>query len=336
MKKTWNWFYSKSSILAFLALFIVASVAFSDKNMFSFPAIMLLIRKGASDIGIVALGMAFVILIGQIDLSVGAVMAFSGVVMALFAGQNQVLGLVMGLGAGLLCGLINGLIVTKLKISSWITTLAMLLGLRGVVMLITDKKPVPLQGDFLHALANQKIPFLGGQTIPILVVIFIALTLFCMHISKNTRFGTSLYAIGGNEEAARMMGLSVNKTKILAFMACGLFAAIAGVLTVSKLGTAQPNAGDAWETNAIAMCALGGVKLSGGEGKFSGVFFGVMIITIINTIFNYSGKLSSSWQQVVMGGIILLSIALQSQVFTQMFQRMKKSLFGKGIKSEVR
>lgn len=314
LKKIWDSFYSRGSIIAFLLLFTVASIVFMDKNLASFPSIMLLLRKASSDVGIVALGMTFVILVGQIDLSVGSVMAFAGVIMAMFGQQNQLLGIMVALAGGLLCGLINGLIVTKMKIPSWITTLAMLLGLRGFVLLISDKKPIPVKGDLLKALANSRIPLFGKESIPVLVIIFFLLVFLCMHLSKNTKLGTSLFAIGGNEEAARMMGLPVDRIKIFAFMACSFFAALGGILIASKLGTAQPNAGDAWETTAIAMCALGGVKLSGGEGRFSGTFFGVLIITIINTMFNYSGRLSTSWQQVVMGGIILLSIALQSEL----------------------
>lgn len=318
LKKTWNWFGSKSSIIAFLILFIFASIAFSEKNLMSFPSIMRLFNKAASDTGIAALGMAFVIMIGQIDLSVGAVLALSGVIMGIFGQTNPILGIVLGLMCGAITGLLNGLMVTKLRISSWIATLAMLMGVRGLVLLITNKSPVSIKDPILRAIGGYRIPFLNNTNIPILVVIFVVLTLICMHISHNTKFGTSLYAVGGNEEAARMMGLPVDRTKILAFVACGVIAALSGILSASKLGTAQPNAGDAWETTAIAMCALGGIKLSGGEGKFSGAFFGAMIITIINTIFNYSGKLDSAWQRVAMGGVILLSIALQSEVFSFM------------------
>ncbi len=111
------------------------------------------------------------------------------------------------------------------------------------------------------------------------------------------------------------MGLPVAKIKIGAYVMCGLFAAIAGMLLGSRLLTCQPTAGDTWETTAIAMCALGGIKLSGGEGKFSGCFFGILIIAVINTIFNYAQGLNSWWQKIIMGILIIISIGVQSDVF---------------------
>ena len=137
-----------------------------------------------------------------------------------------------------------------------------------------------------------------------------------------------IYAVGGNEEAAKMMGLRVDRVKIAAYTLCGLFAALAGILLAARLYTAQPTAGDTWETTAIAMCALGGVKLSGGEGKFSGTFFGILIISIINTIFNYAGSLNSWWQNIVMGVLVLISIGVQSEVFH--FKKKNKSEDGQG------
>ena len=123
-----------------------------------------------------------------------------------------------------------------------------------------------------------------------------------------------IYAVGGNEEAAKMMGLKVDKIKILCYVMCGFFAALAGMLLANRLYTAQPTAGDTWETTAIAMCALGGIKLSGGEGKFSGTFFGILVIATINTIFNFAGNLNSWWQNIIMGILVLISIGVQSDV----------------------
>lgn len=152
------------------------------------------------------------------------------------------------------------------------------------------------------------------------------LTLLCMYISKQTKFGMAIYAVGGNEEAARMMGLKVDRIKIAAFTICGAFAALAGMLLASRLYTAQPTAGDAWETTAIAMCALGGVKLTGGEGRFSGAFFGILVVSLINTVFNYIGSMNSWWQNIVMGLLILVSIGLQSDVLHGMLPFKKKQV----------
>lgn len=310
VKKISNWFSSKSAILALLILLFFSSIAFSQRNFFSVPSLMNVGRKAASDGGFLALGMTFVILIGQIDLSVGAVLALSGVLMGMFGNANPLLGILAGLGVGIGCGLINGFMVAKMRISSWIASLAMMLGVRGIVLLITNQKPVSISNPVLQSLGNAS--FFG---VHILVIMLIICTLICMYISRNTKFGMSMYAVGGNEEAAKMMGLKVARIKIAAYTWCGFFAALAGILLAGRLYTAQPNAGDTWETTAIAMCALGGVKLSGGEGKFSGTFFGILIIAVINTIFNYAGNLNSWWQNVVMGALVLISIGVQSEVF---------------------
>lgn len=309
-KKIYSWFTSRSYVTAFLILFIFSSIVFADRNFFSFNSLENLMRKAASDGGFLALGMTFVILIGQIDLSVGSVLALSGVVMAMFGNTNPLLGIILGLLVGIVCGLVTGWLVAKLRISSWVATLAMMLGLRGVVLLLTNKKPIPVENEVLKALGGESI-----ARINLLVYFLVILTLVCMHIARNTRFGLGIYAVGGNEEAAKMMGLPVARIKIGAYTMCGLFSAIAGMLLGSRLLTCQPTAGDTWETTAIAMCALGGIKLSGGEGKFSGTFFGILIITVITTIFNYAGNLNSWWQNIIMGVLILISIGVQSDVF---------------------
>lgn len=317
-KKADQLFQSKSTITVFLILFILSGIMFADRNFLSAGSIQNLIRKGASDGGFLALGMTFVILIGQIDLSVGSVLALGGVLMAMFGNDNLVLGIALGVIAGIVCGFLNGFMVAKMKISSWIATLAMMLAVRGLVMLMTSKKPIPITNPAISLLGDSK-PF----GIHILILVLAVLTLICMFISRKTKLGMALYAVGGNEEASKMMGLKVDTVKIAAFTICGLFASLSGMLLASKLYTAQPTAGDAWETTAIAMCALGGVKLSGGEGKFSGTFFGILIISIINTIFNYAGNLNSWWQNIVMGMLILVSIGLQSDILH--FSKRRKS-----------
>ena len=215
-KSIYQWFSSKSSIAAFLILFVFSSIAFSSRSFASFDSIANLFRKAASDGGFLALGMTFVILIAQIDLSVGAVMALGGVIMAMFGAQNPILGIALGLLAGIFCGFLNGFMVAKMRISSWVATLATMLGVRGIVLLMTNKKPVSVSNDALIALGNTKI--LG---INILVYFLVIATLICMHLSHNTKFGMGIYAVGGNEEAAKMMGLKVDKIKILCYVMCG-------------------------------------------------------------------------------------------------------------------
>ena len=318
LKKLYNSISSKSTILAFLLLVVVSSIVFADKNFLSTANVFNILLKVAKNGGFLALGMTFVILCGEIDLSVGAVFALSGVVMGLVGEVNPYLGIVAGLMVGVTSGALIGFMNTKMRISSWISSLAMLFALRGLIQIIA-KKSVVISGTILN-FANAKIlqgVFPGMKSgISILIPILFIITFICMYISYNTKFGMALYAIGGNSEASRMMGINVDKVKIKAFICSGFIAALSGVLLASSSGSATLSAGNTYETYAIAMCAIGGVKLSGGEGKFSGTFFGMLIYFIINTIFTYlPTSVSVHWQSIIMGILVLVSVGVQSEYF---------------------
>lgn len=310
-------FYSKSTVLAFLLLVIVTSIVFRDKNFLSTTNAFNILLKAAKNGGFLALGMTFVILCAEIDLSVGAVFALSGVVMGLVGSVNPFLGIIAGVLVGVISGLMIGYMVTKMRISSWIASLAMMFALRGMILIIA-KKSVVVEGSIL-TFANAKV--LKGVVpgmksgISILIFLLFFVTFLCMYVSRHTKFGMGIYAVGGNCEAARMMGVDVDRIKIKAFVCCGVIAAVSGVLLASSSGSATLSAGNVYETYAIAMCAIGGVKLSGGEGKFSGTFFGILIYFIINTIFTYlPTSISVHWQSIIMGLLVLISVGVQSEV----------------------
>lgn len=150
--------------------------------------------------------------------------------------------------------------------------------------------------------------------ISVLIPLLFLITFICMYVSRYTKFGMSIYAAGSNFEAARMMGINVDKTKFIAFICSGALAAPSGVLLASSSGSATLSAGDSYETYAIAMCAIGGVKLSGGVGKFSGTFFGILIYFIINTIFTYlPSGIGAHWQSIIMGLLVLISVGIQTE-----------------------
>ena len=325
IKKIYNSFYSRSTILAFLLLVTVASIAFADMNFLSTTNVVNILLKAAKNGGFLALGMTFVILLGEIDLSAGAVFALSGVIMGVVGQINPILGLIAGIGTGLLSGFMIGFMVTKMRISSWIASLSMMFALRGMVSIVAQSS-VKIESEVLRfASAKFLKGFLGVKAgISILIPIFFILLFTCMYIGKYTKFGMGMYAVGGNKEAARMMGIDVDKITIKAFMWSGFIAALSGVLLASNSGSATLSAGNVYETYAIAMCAIGAVKLSGGEGKFSGTFFGIMIYFIINTIFTYLKGVSVHWQSVIMGILVLISVALQSEVL-QDFKLFKKN-----------
>lgn len=322
IKKFYNSFYSKSTILAFLLLVIAASILFADQNFLSVPNVLNILLKAAKNGGFLALGMTFVILCGEIDLSVGAIFALSGVVMGTTGQINPVLGIVAGLMVGVVSGALIGYMNTKMRISSWIASLAMMFAVRGMITLVAKASVEIPEGIMSFASAKFLKGFLGVKAgVSILIPIFFILVFTCMFISRHTKFGMGMYAVGGNTEAARMMGIDVDRIKIKAFICAGLIAAFSGVLLASSSGSATLSAGNVYETYAIAMCAIGGVKLSGGEGKFSGTFFGIMIYFVINTIFTYLPEVSVHWQSVIMGLLVLISVGVQSEVF----QNLKKT-----------
>ncbi len=326
IKKLYRSFYSKSTILAFLFLVIASGILFSDKGFLSTANVFNILLKAAKNGGFLALGMTFVILCAEIDLSAGAVFALSGVVMGLVGQINPFLGIAAGLLTGVISGYLIGVMVTKMRISSWIASLAMLFALRGIILIIA-KKSVVISGEIL-TFANAKglpgvIPGMKSG-ISILIPILFLITFICMYISRNTKFGLRIYSVGGNCEAARMMGIDVDRVKLQAFVCSGLIAALSGVLLASSSGSATLSAGNVYETYAIAMCAIGGVKLSGGEGKFSGTFFGILIYFIINTIFTYlPSGVSVHWQSVIMGLLVLVSVGMQAEAFASLKIRKK-------------
>ena len=325
IKKYYDSITCKSNILAFLVLMAVASIAFADKNFLSVNNIVNILTKAAKNGGLLAFGMTFVILLGQIDLSMGAVYAFSGVVMALVGQINPWLGLFAGVMVGVITGTMIGYMVTKMRIHSWIASLAMMFAVRGMISIVAHAS-VPVENEILRFASLKFLKgFLGVKAgISILIPILIALTFICMYIGRCTKFGMGLYAVGGNKEAARMMGIDVDKITMRAYLCSGVIASISGVLLASSSGSATLSAGNVYETYAIAMCAIGGIKLSGGEGSFGGTFFGVMIYFVINTLFTYLNGISVNWQSVIMGVLVLVSVGMQSEVFQNIKLKIKK------------
>ena len=325
IKKYYDSITCKSNILAFLVLMAFASIAFADKNFLSANNIINILTKAAKNGGMLAFGMTFVILLGQIDLSVGAVYAFSGVVMALVGQINPWLGLFAGVMVGVITGTMIGYMVTKLRIHSWIASLAMMFAVRGMISIVAHAS-VPVENEILRFASIKFLKgFLGVKPgISILIPILLALCLICMYIGRCTKFGMGLYAVGGNKEAARMMGIDVDKITMKAYLFSGVIASISGVLLASNSGSATLSAGTVYETYAIAMCAIGGIKLSGGEGSFAGTFFGVMIYFVINTLFTYLNGVSVNWQSVIMGILVLVSVGMQSEVFKGFKLKIKK------------
>nr|WP_202467716.1 substrate-binding domain-containing protein [Streptomyces sp. SID8378] len=257
---------------------------------------------------ILAFGVTFVIVSAGIDLSVGSVAALSATVLAwsaTSAGVPVVLAVVLAIVTGIACGFVNGALISYGKLPPFIATLAMLSIARGLSLVISQGSPIAFP-DSVSRLGDT----LGGW-LPVPVLVMIAMGLVTALILGRTFIGRSMYAIGGNEEAARLSGLRVKRQKIVIYALSGLFAAVAGIVLASRLVSAQPQAAQGYELDAIAAVVIGGASLAGGVGKASGTLIGALILAVLRNGLNLL-SVSAFWQQVVIGVVIALAVLLDT------------------------
>jgi inositol transport system permease protein len=251
--------------------------------------------------GILAVGVTFVLLTAGVDLSLGSVVALSGVACATFAhpGDHPVfVPIAVGLLTGAACGLVNGVLVTRGGVAPFIVTLGMMTIARGLALIVSGGRPVANMSNELTALAGD---FLG---IPIPVLCFAGVALAAWFFLRNFRLGRHIYAVGGNENAARAAGVPVERVKLFAYGLCGLLTGLAGVVLAARITTGQPNAGQAYELDAIAAVVIGGTSLAGGVGTITGTLLGVLLIGVINNGLDLMGV--SSYYQAVIKGVIIV------------------------------
>ncbi|WP_432148772.1 ABC transporter permease/substrate-binding protein [Streptomyces sp. bgisy029] len=257
---------------------------------------------------ILAFGVTFVIVSAGIDLSVGSVAALSATVLAwsaTSAGVPVVLAVVLAIVTGIACGFVNGALISYGKLPPFIATLAMLSIARGLSLVISQGSPIAFP-DSVSRLGDT----LGGW-LPVPVLVMIAMGLLTALVLGRTFIGRSMYAIGGNEEAARLSGLRVKRQKIVIYALSGLFAAVAGIVLASRLVSAQPQAAQGYELDAIAAVVIGGASLAGGVGKASGTLIGALILAVLRNGLNLL-SVSAFWQQVVIGVVIALAVLLDT------------------------
>ncbi len=271
---------------------------------------LLNIARQVSINAIIAAGMSFVILTGGIDLSVGSALALSGAIMAglLAAGRPVLVGISGGLVVGGVLGLVNGVVIAKGRVQPFIATLAMLTIARGATLVYTDGRPITGLPDAFVWLGAGEI----GR-VPVPVVFMAVVFVIAYVILTQTVMGRYVYAIGGNEEAARLSGVNVPFYKALVYVVSGLLAATSAVILTARLNSAQPTAGSAYELDAIAAVVLGGTTLAGGEGGLGGTLLGAFIIGVLNNGLNLL-DVSSFYQQVVKGIVILLAVLLDRRL----------------------
>lgn len=307
MENKWNFDVKKlGPLIGFFLLCIVLSIL-SD-SFLTVNNWMNVLRQVSIN-ALIAFGMTFVILTGGIDLSVGSVLALSSAITAgiMASGTNGFTAIIIGLFAGFLMGALNGVVITKGRVAPFIATLATMTMFRGLTLVYTDGRPITgfASDDILFQMMGRGY-FLG---IPVPVVFMIVVYVALYFVLKKTTFGRHTYAIGGNEEASRLSGIRVDRLKIWIYSLTGGLSALAGIILTSRLNSAQPTAGTAYELDAIAAVVLGGTSLSGGRGWIFGTLVGALIIGVLNNGLNLL-NVSSFYQQVIKGLVILLAVLL--------------------------
>lgn len=294
-------------LIAFVLLMVVLTFL---SDSFLTVSNLLNIARQVSINAVIAAGMTFVILTGGIDLSVGSVLAFCGAIIAglLSTGQPLLIGIGSGLLLGALLGLLNGLVITKGGVQPFIATLGMLTIARGATLVYTDGRPVTGLPDAFVWLGAGEV-----ARIPVPVIIMTLVFGYAYVILTQTVLGRYIYAIGGNEEAARLSGVNITFYKTLAYVISGVLSALSGVILTARLNSAQPTAGLGFELDAIAAVVLGGTTLAGGEGSIGGTLLGAFIIGVLNNGLNLL-NVSSFYQQVVKGAVILLAVLLDRRL----------------------
>ncbi len=299
-------------LLALVALILFGWLRY-DNFLGAFNVLSVL--RYNSMFALIALGMCFVIMTGGIDLSVGSTAALGSVVAALLSPYGLLPGLLGGVGAGLLVGLVNGLAVTRLHILPFIATLATMLAASGCALLLAGNQSVSVsyEGGFVELGQGD----LWGLPIPA----WIALVAFLLGslVLNFTAFGRTVLAVGGNEDATRLMGLPADRVKMAVYVASGGLAGLAGVILAAQFGAGQPIEGVGWELFAIAAVVVGGTLLTGGVGSVGATLAGVLLLGLIFNILNFENglgviSLSAYWQSVIRGLFLLLVVAIQARL----------------------
>jgi len=267
---------------------------------------------------LVALGMCFVIMTGGIDLSVGSVAALGSVVSAILSPYGWLIGTLGGVGAGLIIGIINGVVIVNLRILPFIATLATMLAANGSALLLAHDESVSVSYDGTFTTLGQG----DFYNLPIPAIIAGVAYIIGSIVLNYTGTGRTVLAIGGNEDASRMMGLPVNRVKFLVYVLSGGLSGMAGVILASQFGAGQPIEGVGWELFAIASVVVGGTLLTGGVGSVGATLAGVMLLGLIFNVLNFENglgwiSLSAYWQSVIRGLFLLAVVIMQSRLVSR-------------------
>lgn len=296
--------------LAALSSLIVMMIFFSIfSEYFLTTTNLLTIALQTAVIGIIAIGQTMVIITSGIDLSVGSIVAFSGVSAGLLVERGFPLSmcLLFGLLMGTIVGIVNGVLISKAKLPPFIATLGMMMLLRGLTLALTNGMPISSFDDSFVLLSGGSI-----MGIPNPVIYFIGIGIFFNFLLKRTVIGKDIYAIGSNEEAARLSGVNVIKTKLIVYGFSGFLSGISGIILASRLISAQPTEGMGYELDAVAAVVIGGASLSGGKGTIIGTIIGAFIMSTLRNGLNMM-NVSGFWQQFVVGVVLLIAVYMDQR-----------------------
>lgn len=301
LTKFWGW-EASGVLVALVVLCLVLSLA--TDNFLSAYNVSVVVRQAAF-VGLVALGQTLVLLVGGIDLSVGAGAGLSSVVGAIALtqwGLDPWLVIPFAMAFGFFLGSINGVFVAWLRLNPFIVTLATWEIFAGLTLVITKGYPIRPLGERFTAFGKGEI--LG---VPVPVLIFIGAALVLIWMLTQTRFGRNIFAVGGNRDAARLAGIPVRRVEFITFGLSGMLAALAGILFASRMDAAQPSVGEGWLMGAITAAILGGTSLRGGQGSIIGTVLGALLLTVLangTVLLNVSGF----WQRVIVGCVVLVAV----------------------------
>ncbi|MFD0714548.1 galactose/methyl galactoside ABC transporter permease MglC [Paenibacillus sp. GCM10027626] len=318
--------YLTQRAIFIVLIVLVIGIAIADPGFLAFSTLRDILQQSSTRL-IIALGAAFILITGGVDLSAGRVVGLTAVISASMLQMEEYANrffpdlpqlwvgypILIGIIAGLIVGLINGIVVAKLHVPPFIATLGMMVGIYGINSIYFDTEPnqsQPIGGlrDDFTMWGSGYFDLGGGYTIPYIVLIAIFVALICWVIFNKTRLGKNMYAIGGNVQAAHVSGIKVARNLVIIYAISGALYGLAGVLEAARTGGATNNYGNMYELDAIAACVVGGVSTAGGIGTVPGVMAGVLIFGVINYGLTFIG-VSPYWQLIIKGLIIVAAVA---------------------------
>ena len=295
---------ARGAIVVLAATALVAGLAFPDfRHLDNLQDIV----TAAAFLGLVAIGQTFVIIMGGFDLAVGSMVSVGTVLAAYAIPYGWGAALLLPVVAGILVGLIDGLLIARVRMAPFIVTLSALLALKGAAVAMAGESMVISHPGLFGRLANGQVAGVNS-----LILILLAAFALAALLLNRTPFGAAVFAIGGNEEAARKLGIRVDRVKIMTYCLSGGLAGLAGALLAARLSSGLSAAGNGYELQSIAAAVIGGVLLTGGVGTMTGALAGVLLLGIINNVINQIGTLSAAYQGLASGVFLLLAVVIQS------------------------